>query len=358
MKNVLILIFAAATIVLGVICVVQSGKSTEQQALVSSLTAEAEQKTAQIAELESAQKHSGRQRGELQRQADELAAQLRAREAAETQAAALVPTNPPTPTANPATEPPDKEKSGLAGFGKFLSQAMKNPEAKKLIESQQRLMTDQTYSPLIKQMGLTPEEADQFKTLLTDNMVKGAEKAFSMFEGLASTNRSQIIEQSVADQNAFDEKVKDFLGDARYAQYKDYQETVGERMQLNQFKQQTTGSDHPLNDQQTEQLLAMMKEERRSVAAASGLNLGDNGQDPAKLEAMFSEEKMGQLLQVQETLAERVYERARTMLYPDQLEAFGRFQTNQVQTMRLGLNMARKFMAPDKADGGAAQSEP
>ena len=45
---------------------------------------------------------------------------------------------------------------------------------------------------------------------------------------------------------------------------------------------------------------------------------------------------------------QRVYERAKDLLSPEQLNAFAKFQTNQTQMLRMGLTMARKMMPPDK----------
>ena len=87
------------------------------------------------------------------------------------------PTNPPPVSAGGK---PDDEKGG---FGKMLSKMMQDPETRKFIRDQQRMMMDQMYAPLVKKMGLTPEEAAQFKDLLADNTMKGAEAASSMFGG-------------------------------------------------------------------------------------------------------------------------------------------------------------------------------
>jgi ABC-type transporter Mla subunit MlaD len=189
--------------------------------------------------------------------------------------------------------------------------------------------------------------------MLGDHAMKAADKASSVFGGLASTNRTESLNTLTAEQKNFDDQVKAFLGDARYAQYQDYQQTVGERMLLNQFKQQV-GSDFNLSDPQTEALLSFMKEEKKNVAASTGLPLADANQDTAKLQAMMSDGKLDELLQAQETIGQRVYDRARTILSPEQLATLGRFQTNQMQMMRLGMGMAKKMFAPDKPAAGAA----
>ena len=48
----------------------------------------------------------------------------------------------------------------------MISKMMQDPDTRKFIREQQRMMMDQMYGPLVKQLGLTPEEAAQFKDLL------------------------------------------------------------------------------------------------------------------------------------------------------------------------------------------------
>ena len=155
----------------------------------------------------------------------------------------------------------------------------------------------------------------KFKDLLADNAMKAAEKASSMFGGLGSTNHAELVNTLTAQQKTFDEQVKAFLGDERYAQYKDYQETAGERMQLNAFKQQA-GSDYNLSDQQTEALLTFMKEEKKNVAATTGLPLDRRRPGRGQTPGPAVRRQDGRTLQAQETVNQRVYERARTILLP------------------------------------------
>jgi hypothetical protein len=348
MRSTLTLFLAATTITLGAVCVMQTRKFGGQQAQLISLRGELDEQAQQIETLQAAQKRSDEQRHELMAQAEELAAQLQARQLAETNVTVAAPPSTP-PVAK--GEKPDDEKGG---FGEMLSKMMQDPDTRKFMRDQQRMMLDQMYAPLIKKMGLTPEEAGQFKDLLADNTMKGAEAASSLFGGPTATNRTEMLSTLTANQKSFDEQVKSFLGDDRYAQYKDYQETVSERTLLNQFKLQA-GSDYNLNDQQTEALLTFMKEEHKNVATTTGLPLGETEKDPAKLQALLSGDKVDELIQAQEGVGQRVYERARTILSPDQLDTLGRYQTNRMQMMRMGMNMARKMFTPDKP---AAEAPP
>lgn len=226
------------------------------------------------------------------------------------------------------------------------------------MRSQQRLMMDQLYGPLIKQLGLTPEEAEKFKELLLENQMSGVGKASALFGGGAGTNRAEALNAIAAAQRDFEEQMKEFLGKDRYAQYKDYQQTVGERAQLNQFKQQMAGAEQPLTDQQTEQLLAIKAEERKNLGSSIAKPSAGADRTEADLQAFLSSDAMEKLLQDQENINQRVYERARGILSPVQLEAFGQFQTNQVQTLRFGISMSRQLLAPDKTTDGPAQPNP
>jgi len=78
---------------------------------------------------------------------------------------------------------------------------------------------------------------------------------------------------------------------------------------------------------------------------------GLSGNGKAMLDALGSDESIEKLIQAQNDLNDRVYQRANEVLSPDQLSAFGTFQTNQAALMRMGVTMARKMFGPGKTDG-------
>lgn len=244
-------------------------------------------------------------------------------------------TNQP-PASNPA--PAAEEKGGL---GKMIGQMMKDPQMRGFIQKQQRMMMDQLYAPLIKELGMTPEEGEKFKDLLASNAIRATERATSVLGGQASENQRETLKSLTEEQKLFEEDLRAYLGDKRYAKYKDYNETINERTQLNMFRQQFAG-DQPITEQQSEQLLGLMREEKQAIAPELA-EMSKAGQDPEKLKALLSDGQTERLMQSQETLNARVYSRASGVLNPEQLSAFGRFQTNQLDQMRLGLTMARKM---------------
>ncbi len=352
MKNIYIIILVAVSAALGMLYVNQSRKVAQQQTQVAAQRAEVEEKAKAVAALEQAQEQNEQHRRELLRQSDELVAQVRAQQVAVSNKFAAKLASAASDSGSGQTT---KDQGGL---GSFLSKMMDDPDTRKLIRETQRTMMDQMYAPLVKQMGLTPEEADKFKDLLADNTMKATEQASSMFGGLASSNRTELTSKMVEQQKNYDEEVKALLGDDRYAQYKEYQQSVGERTQLNLYKQQTAGNEHPLTDQQTEQLLGIMKEEKQNAAAASGQPLPGASDNAANLEAMLSSDKMEAMLKGQDTANLNVLNRAKDVLSPEQYEAFGKFLENQKKMMQMGLSMAQKMFAPENKAQPASAAGP
>jgi hypothetical protein len=340
-----ILAVAAATLV--VICVVYARKTSTQQTQLTSLKTELEAKAQQAEEAQAAQQRAEEQRDALASRPVPPVPQPRSAPAAAAQISAPAPAR-----LEGVVEPsvPGPEKGGMA---KMVSQMMQDPASREFLRTQQRTMMDQLYTPLIKRLGLNPEEANQFKEMQTDHMMNMAGKTFAMFGSDGSSKSTEAANSVSADQKNFDQQVKAFLGEDRHGQYQQYQETLPQRMQLNAYKLQA-GGDYTLTEPQGEALLTIMKEEQKSAATASGLPTGEMDKDPSKLKAMFAEGKMDQLMQMQETVNQRVYERAQSLLGADQLESFGRFQTNQLQMMRASMGMMKSMFGGEKASDGAS----
>ena len=349
MKNAILIVSVIGAVALGVLCVTQRGQISEHKTQITSLQQNLDEKSQQVQDLQTAEQRAASEREELRRKADEYAAKVV--QAQQTSSTPVVAAMTKSPTLGQLADG-QSSSNDLSGFGKALSKMMSDPEMKKLIQNQQRMMVDQLYNPLVKQLGLTPDEAGKFKDLLVSNQMTATEQATSLM-GSDSTNRAEAMASITQAQKDSDESMKQLLGDARYAQYKDYQSTVGERTVLNMFQQQNAGTANALSDQQTDQLLGFMKEERQNVATATGQPLPGSGDDQvANLQAMTSPEQMQKLLDSQATVNEKVYDRAREVLSPDQLQSFGQFQTNQLQMMRMGMTMASKMFGSQKSDAG------
>jgi len=63
---------------------------------------------------------------------------------------------------------------------------------------------------------------------------------------------------------------------------------------------------------------------------------------------------MTQIMDLQQNLGQRVFERARSVLQPEQLDAFGTFHTNQLAMQRLGIKMFQGMMGENKPPANGA----
>jgi len=304
--------------------------SRAHQAEIAAERAKVDAAAQALAEAQSAQKQMEIQRDRLMKLADQVGTKLR--EANSNSAAVQA-----SATATTAASGEPKQE----GLGKLMSQMMSDPDTRKFIPDQQRVSMDQLYSPLVRKLGLSSEEATRFKELLADHMMASSEKAMAMMGEKSAEDKTKALSALTEGQTQFDEEVRSLLGENRYSQYKEYQETLGERAQLNMFRQSSSG-DKVITEAQTDQLLALMAQEKKAVQAATGTVLPGADQ-AASTQAMLSEEQSAKLIESQEMVNQRVYAQAGEILSAEQLQSFAEFQTNQLQMLRMGVSMARKM---------------
>ena len=116
-----------------------------------------------------------------------------------------------------------------------------------------------------------------------------------------------------------DQKIQDLLGPADYQTFKQYEQSLGERMQVQMFKAALPG-ELALTDQQESELIAVMTEERTALPATALLNT--KTPDPAQL----TEQNIAEALKQLEQLQSRYADRAAGILTPAQLEQFTKWQ--------------------------------
>src|SRR5262249_39877618 len=167
----------------------------------------------------------------------------------------------------------------------------------------------------------------------------GMENVGDLFKGEDGA-RTNAVNALAERQKATQAQIKAFLGDEKYAQYEDYQKTLSDRMVLNQFQEQSAGTDTALRDEQKQQLMALVKEERARTPPIID-------QDPTmtaeNLQKIFNSELFDKQMQWQEDLNKRVLERAGAILSPEQLKEYTEFQASQLNMQRFGMKMAREM---------------
>jgi hypothetical protein len=79
----------------------------------------------------------------------------------------------------------------------------------------------------------------------------------------------------------------------------------------------------------------------------------DGSPNMANWQALMSEDRLNQFFKQREEIDQRVLERAKSVLTPEQLRAFATHQSNQLQMQRMGMSMAAKMFGAQKSGDDA-----
>jgi hypothetical protein len=232
--------------------------------------------------------------------------------------------------------------SALSGkeMGDMLSKMMKDPEMRKMVRGQQRAAVDMMYAGLFKQMNLAPEEKTELTELLLDAQMRQVENAQGLLggagtEGVDPAQQRDLFEQQRRESDA---RIKELLGEERFAEYTDYRKNIGERMQLDRLQTQLASSNLPLKEDQTAQLWQFMQEEKKRVPP---IVPSDAEMSPADLKNLMSSDNLEKQTQWLDDYNKRVLDRAAAVLTPEQLQKYRELQEEQTAMQKLGLKMAR-----------------
>jgi hypothetical protein len=344
MKNKIPVLFLLIAAVFCAVAWIQSRQNQALQREVAALRVRLEERNRERQADETLKRGLAAEQERLSLEVQQLTRELAtARGATSTQGAPA-----PADTLPAVDSSPTENRKGA--FGDMLSKMLEDPAMRKMMRQQQLAMMDTMYGPLFKQWRLSPEEIDQFKERLVDSQMGGMENAGALLGGGADPAGREEAMRAISEKHkAAEEQLKSLLGEERFAQYQDYQGTLGERMMLNQFQQQLAGGRNALNDDQNGQLFAILREERRNAPSVFG-NDPNTPPDPARIQAMLSEEKMSQHFEQEEQLNRRVLERAAAVLNPEQIDTLKNFQASQLQMQRFGMSMALRFMGKKPED--------
>ena len=132
--------------------------------------------------------------------------------------------------------------------GNSLADMFKDPDMLKAMRPSQVATMKLMYGSFVKQLNLSPEQADKFYGLLVDNGIKS-------FEAMQSGNVSP--QERNASQEALNADLQSLLGDAGFKQYSDYMKNdMQDQTLFTQIKNDFT--DCPLSDAQQNQILQAM----------------------------------------------------------------------------------------------------
>jgi CRP-like cAMP-binding protein len=237
----------------------------------------------------------------------------------------------------------ERSENRGANFMKGFAKMFTDPESKKAMRGQQSMVVRMMYGDLAKELGLSREEANQLMELLTERQMSMATRGMELMGGDGADPKKveasrKEIEQSRAD---YDAQINGLLGEARAEKFAEYERTVGDRMQMQQYQQAFTAAGVPLQDTQRDSLIAIMKEERMKMPESPFQPGNQNA--AAQIKAMQTGEGLDQAMRQMEEFNARVLPRARVLLSPEQANTFEAAQKQQLEMMQLGLKMSREM---------------
>lgn len=341
MKNALVLTLLAVTVVFGGLYIHQSYKAREAKASAEGLRQ-------QVGDLQSGLQERDNQAANLRDELEQTRADARTREAAQaklqqslTNAAGLALAGAADPTNSKSSNP--------------LAELFKNPDMKEMIKNQQKSalggMIDKNHGRLFSALRLTPEQSSTLKDLILNKQLSAADIEIStMFGNEADpSKRAEMAQQVKSASDAADAKIKDFLGDDNFAQYQTYEKTMGERMAVSGFKDQLSGGPTALTDEQEQQLIQAMTQERQNFKFTT--DFSDKSKFAGDFASMLTEDKMNGYFQELGQLDQQYVARAQGILSPDQLTGFSKYLDNQAAMQKAGMQMAAKMFAPANGPG-------
>lgn len=224
---------------------------------------------------------------------------------------------------------------------------MDKPEIQKLMAVTQRAALDSRYATLFKNLNLTPAQLEQFKNLLVEKQTAVTDAlAAARAQGINPRSDPEDFQKLVADAQAeSDASIKATLGDAAYAQYQQYQQTLPQRNVVNQLSQSLSYTSTPLTADQTEQMVQIL-------AANTPSTTTNNGNNPrATVAAAFGVGFGGAF---NSPISNSAIAQSATVLAPPQVQALQQLQATQQAQAQLTQAMRNQF----RNSGPATPSTP
>lgn len=232
--------------------------------------------------------------------------------------------------ASSPTERPRRDTNRIANF-------LNTPEVQQLLALQQKAGLDSGYAALFKRLNLSPAELEKFKNLLVEKQsVIMDVMAAARSQGLTGRESRDEIRKLVQDAQAeIDGNIHATLGEAAFAQYKNYEATLPQRGVVSQLEQRLSYSTTPLKEAQAEQLVQVL------AANAVPANSAGNRPNAAAplVQAFAGNARFTQATALIGATAARITDtavtQAQTVLAPQQIAALQSLQQEQQAAAQL-----------------------
>ena len=211
-----------------------------------------------------------------------------------------------------------------------------SPAMRKMMRAQLRSNNKRLYGDLVAEMGLTEEDANKFYDLLTEQQTAN----FGSMRGLEPDEARVKLQQA---RKQSEDAIENLLGADKVATYKEYQETMGVRSEVDMIARQLEAMEHSLTADQRKKLVTALIEEQKRVPQPEYSNFGDH--------ELYSKA----LTDWQAEYNDRATDRARSILNSEQMTSYNEYQQWQKE-MRENFRTVPGGRRVRGATGGSANA--
>jgi hypothetical protein len=264
-------------------------------------------------------------------------------------AVAAVPGSVPAPAGSPAAPgvPPQSPTPAVEPSpGERGSWPERSEASQRMMRSQMRANFKRLHADIGDQLGLSKEDANKLIDLLVDQRTAAVE--IGRKQRAANTTSEQRAAEFAANQKRNLEQVSALIGADKMELYKDYQETMPARQEVDVLSRQLEGNDAGLSPDQRDRMVTALAEERKRVP------------QPKWNESVSREDFNKEMTAWQEEYNERAATRARSILNSDQQEAYAEYQqwTREMRQQFETRRAAREARAGAGGPPGGAPAVP
>jgi len=209
------------------------------------------------------------------------------------------------------------ELSKLAEIKKKEEEYLKQMSADSKKRDQDRFISNLhiEYGPLFKELNLSPNKLNALKQLLIDKRAESIDISVETIDGMYWTTMSDNPIKA----EEYNEKIRQFLGNADYEKYITYEESSRERYWVNQFiKSGSTGE--TLTEDQQQALIKSMYKNRENIKAEL-----ENYGTPADSPYEMDDEQITMRMKRTERIDEVYVEAVKIILSAPQTEQFEKY---------------------------------
>jgi hypothetical protein len=238
------------------------------------------------------------------------------------------------PTAHLESSPGARLYNPVPNYpGMVQTRLMKNPEFRKALRNQQRLMVENELRDLPRVLNLSPEQAARLFDLMADQGVKLLQL---QWEGPANWQEGKSSKAAVSDlRKQNDAELTEILGERNMSELKEYRASMGSRAEVGALRGELARAPEPMREDQVEPMIAVVYAEQRRVDQELRDRFGSQSsgsQDPeysaAQVELAIAANK-------------RIVESAQPLLSGAQLSAVKDFYERQRRQMEANIALGR-----------------